>query len=122
MRFGPSTFARSVYVWCGSYATVVLFLAPRNRPRLEPLYVLVYHPAMSAKDRWDLVRKTCDEHPGTWVLVTDQGHGSWPNQVKNARLSAFKPAGTYEAMMRNGNGLIGQIFVRRIPTPKEEQK
>lgn len=72
--------------------------------------------AFTKSARWELVRETCDANPGTWVLIADKGHGSWPNQIKHARLKSFEPAGTYEAMMRNGNGLVGEIYVRRIPT------
>lgn len=65
-------------------------------------------------ERWILVRDTCDANPGQWVHFTDHGHGSWPNQIKHARLAAFKPAGAYEGMMRKGNGLVGEIYARKI--------
>jgi hypothetical protein len=69
---------------------------------------------------WNAVRDVCDENPGAWVLVTDRGHNAWVTKIRNGRIVAFSPAGAYDAMVRQGNGLRGALFVRRIPDEEKE--
>lgn len=77
-------------------------------------------PMARTSERWAFVKEVLDANPGRWVIITRNGHGSWPAHINNGRLAAFRPAGTYEAKMRLGNSVRGTIIARRIPEEEQE--
>jgi hypothetical protein len=65
-------------------------------------------------DRWTRLKEVADANVGTWVLFTTDGHNAWPRHIITGRLRAFEPF-KYDAIMRDGNGHRGSIYIRRIP-------
>lgn len=64
--------------------------------------------------RWRMVADTAQENPHRWVWVTDKGHSVWAWHVRTGHLSAFRPAGTFDAITRKGNGVVGRIYVMYV--------
>lgn len=75
-------------------------------------------PPISRK--WKAVAEYARRHSGEWCLVSDDQPAGQVQHVRTARLRAFQPAGSFEAMMRGGNGLRGPLLIRHIP-PKESE-
>lgn len=69
--------------------------------------------------KWKSVAKYAREHPGEWCLVHDDQPVSQVGHIRSARLRAFAPAGAYEGMIRDGNGLRGRLLVRYNPKEHE---
>jgi hypothetical protein len=61
---------------------------------------------------WEKVADELRNHPGTWALVADDALSAYVSQIKNGRLTAFRPAGSFDARVRNGNGVRGNLYIR----------
>ena len=68
-----------------------------------------------------MVADTCRKNPGTWVLASKRVNGATTTHIKNARIQAFQPAGSFDAMLRKGVGIFGWVFVRYIPEGERKQ-
>lgn len=65
-------------------------------------------------ERWLFAKRVIDENEGRWVKVSKQGHSSWPRHIAVGRIRVFRD-GNYEAKIREGNGVTGTLYVRKVP-------
>lgn len=69
-------------------------------------------PNRKSKHGWYELAEELRANPGVWATVptVPEGHvGTYCAHVKNARLKAFAPEGSFEAMMRNK-----KMFIRFV--------
>ena len=61
---------------------------------------------------WHKVADELRNHPNQWALVSDNALSVYAAQIKSGRLVAFRPPGSFDARVRNGNGVRGNLYVR----------
>lgn len=71
---------------------------------------------------WTMVARWCKEHPGEWALVSDDIHHSTAVHVGQGRITAFRPAGDFQAIIRGGKGSRGSLYVRYSPADNPARK
>jgi len=78
-----------------------------HRPRQRPQY-----------ERWELVAAQLRARPGEWGVVSDlvgKG-GGIAGQIKAGSITAFRPARTFEATTRTGEGRY-TVYARYVGEP-----
>lgn len=65
---------------------------------------------------WRAVAAALRERPGEWALVVEGVSISTATNIKKARLVAFAPAGSFEAVARNGSNKTkrADIYARYV--------
>jgi hypothetical protein len=73
---------------------------------------------------WRFIADWCREHPEEWAMVKDKVGHYTATHIKQGRNLAFRPAGDFQAMIRNGDGQRGTLFVRYSPddNPLKEER
>lgn len=82
-----------------------------------------YRPGRKNEPRrtafWQTVAEQLREQPGRWALVCDDTAWSYAGgvatQVKNGKITAFRPAGHFEAVTRTCDGF--RVYARYIGGP-----
>lgn len=63
---------------------------------------------------WEYVADRCRENPRTPHLVGRNMNQAYVSQIKQGRLAAFRPAGSFDAFIREGDGRTGTLFVTAL--------
>lgn len=75
---------------------------------------------------WEEIAEALRARPNEWALVLRGIHSSYSSQINHGKLSAFKPAGTFEARSvgtaaKDENGKpTHDLYVRYIGTADDE--
>jgi len=65
-----------------------------------------------------LIAATLKEHPQAWAVVAEgAGLQGLARQIKSGRISAYQPAGSFEAVTRSRAGVGHTIFARYVGEP-----
>lgn len=75
---------------------------------------MLWGMARRIAERWLYAKRIADENEGVWIKVSTTAFSSWARHVITGRLRAFASGG-YDAMIREGNGTTGTLFIRKIP-------
>lgn len=69
-------------------------------------------PEQTVEPVWSELSAQLREEPGRWALLGTQLARSTAWHIQTGRYAAFRPAGTFEARVRNTNGNRGDVYVR----------
>jgi hypothetical protein len=68
---------------------------------------------------WRGIADELRSHPGQWAVVAEGVSASTGTHIRHGRLTAFAPAGTFEARVsgaRDSDGRANKIYARYIGT------
>ena len=63
---------------------------------------------------WDEIAEALRGRPGAWALVGENIDASQATRIKKGGLSAFAPAGSFEAVTRKNEGDKHDIYARYV--------
>jgi hypothetical protein len=69
-------------------------------------------PPQSGEPVWSELADQLRGEPGRWALLGQQLARSTAWHIQQGRYAAFRPAGDFQARVRNTNGNRGDIYVR----------
>lgn len=61
----------------------------------------VTRPGRMPDRKYVLIAEALKYHPGEWALILEKGHQTTAARIRSGRISAFRPAGHFEATARN---------------------
>jgi hypothetical protein len=67
---------------------------------------------MSIDPVWAALADQLRQEPGRWALLGEQLARSTAWHIQQGRYAAFRPAGTFQAKVRNTTGNRADIYVR----------
>lgn len=72
-------------------------------------------PDGRGRGAWDDTAEALRSRPGEWALVAEDVSASTAIAIKRARLAAFAPAGSFEAVSRSAsNNRRARIYARYV--------
>lgn len=75
-------------------------------------------PPVLGEPVWSELANELRANPGRWALLGEQLARSAAYHIQQGRYAAFRPAGAFEARVRNTNGSRADIYVRALPTAR----
>lgn len=58
------------------------------------------------------------QHPGQWAKILTSVNLAYGTKINNGRLAAYRPAGSFEAVVRNtrpeGGSSVGDVYARYV--------
>lgn len=75
----------------------------------------------SARHDWKAIADRLRFNPSEWALVAKEVNPSTVTHIRQGRLTAFSPAGSYEASGhgRTENGQTAELYVRYVGEPEK---
>lgn len=71
-------------------------------------------PPKKGGPRWYEIAEALRAKPGAWALVRSGIYPSAPRSIKRGLLVAFRPAGSFDAVMRSVKDGRGDLWARYI--------
>ena len=71
-------------------------------------------PAQRGEPVWSELADQLREEPGRWALLGQQIARATAHHIQTGRYASFRPAGTFQARVRNTNGNRADVYVRAV--------
>lgn len=89
---------------------------PTPRPKHKTLWVKELPLYGRSKIDWQAIATKAKSKPGQWLMLDEKVNIGYGGQIRKGKPSAFQPAGSFEAYIRDSSRAdgLGILFVRYI--------